>query len=80
MGNPFKLTIARAAELREAAQEQLGRELLDRIEKLTQLMKASNYGRALATTSSAVSGFAGCQVRQSGVRILIGRGLASVEK
>ena len=37
MGTALKLAMAKAADLPEAAQEQLGRELLERIEALTQL-------------------------------------------
>jgi hypothetical protein len=37
MGTALKLAMTKAAELPEAAQEQLGRELLERIEALTQL-------------------------------------------
>jgi hypothetical protein len=37
MGSALKLAMAKAAGLPEAAQEQLGRELLERIEALTQL-------------------------------------------
>src|SRR6266852_5842130 len=44
MGTALKLAIARAAELPEAAQEQLGRELLDRIEALTQLRAEIDVG------------------------------------
>jgi hypothetical protein len=44
MGTALKLAIAKAAELPEAAQEQLGRELLDRIEMLTQLRAEIDVG------------------------------------
>jgi hypothetical protein len=44
MGTALKLAIAKAAELSEAAQEQLGRELLDRIEMLTQLRAEIDVG------------------------------------
>jgi hypothetical protein len=44
MGTALKLAMAKAAGLPEAAQEQLGRELLLRIESLTQLRAEIDVG------------------------------------
>ena len=44
MGTALKLAMTKAAELPEAAQEQLGRELLERIEALTQLRADIDVG------------------------------------
>jgi hypothetical protein len=44
MGTALKLAMAKAADLPEAAQEQLGRELLERIETLTQLRAEIDVG------------------------------------
>jgi len=44
MGTALKLAMAKAADLPEAAQEQLGRELLLRIEALTQLRAEIDVG------------------------------------
>jgi hypothetical protein len=44
MGTALKLAMAKAADLPEAAQEQLGRELLERIETLTQLRVEIDVG------------------------------------
>jgi hypothetical protein len=44
MGTALKLAMAKAADLPEAAQEQLGRELLERIETLTQLRAEIEVG------------------------------------
>jgi len=44
MGTALKLAMAKAADLSEAAQEQLGRELLERIEALTQLRAEIDVG------------------------------------
>jgi hypothetical protein len=44
MGKALKLAMTKAAGLPEAAQEQLGRELLDRIELLTQLRAEIDIG------------------------------------
>jgi hypothetical protein len=46
MVKTLELAISKAAELSEAAQEQLGRELLDRIERLTQLRAELDVGIA----------------------------------
>jgi hypothetical protein len=44
MGTALKLAMAKAADLPEAAQEQLGRELLERIDALTQLRAEVEIG------------------------------------
>ncbi len=44
MGKALKLAMTKAAGLPEAAQEQLGRELLERIEMLTQLRADIDVG------------------------------------
>jgi hypothetical protein len=44
MVKTFELAITKAAELPEAAQEQLGRELLERIESLQQLRAEIEIG------------------------------------
>jgi hypothetical protein len=44
MSTALKLAMAKAADLPEAAQEQLGRELLERIEALTQLRAEIDVG------------------------------------
>ena len=44
MGKALKLAMTKAAGLPEAAQEQLGRELLERIEMLTQLRAEIDIG------------------------------------
>jgi hypothetical protein len=44
MGTALKLAMERAADLPEAAQEQLGRELLERIDALTQLRAEIDVG------------------------------------
>ena len=44
MGTALKLAMTKAADLPEAAQEQLGRELLERIEALTQLRAEIDVG------------------------------------
>jgi hypothetical protein len=44
MGTALKLAMTKAADLPEAAQEQLGRELLERIEALTQLRADIDIG------------------------------------
>jgi hypothetical protein len=44
MGTALELAMAKAATLPEAAQEQLGRELLERIEALTQLRAKIDEG------------------------------------
>lgn len=44
MAKALKLAMTKAAELPEAAQEQLGRELLERIEMLTQLRADIDVG------------------------------------
>ena len=44
MGTALKLAMAKAADLPEAAQEQLGRELLERIETLTRLRAEIDVG------------------------------------
>jgi hypothetical protein len=44
MSTALKLAMAQAAALPEAAQEQLGRELLERIEALTQLRAKIDEG------------------------------------
>jgi len=44
MGKALKLAMTKAADLPEAAQEQLGRELLERIEALTQLRADIDVG------------------------------------
>jgi hypothetical protein len=44
MGKALELAITKAAGLPEAAQEQLGRELLERIEMLTQLRAEIDLG------------------------------------
>ena len=44
MGTALKLAMTKAAELPEAAQEQLGRELLERIVALTQLRSEIDVG------------------------------------
>ena len=44
MGTALKLAMTKAAVLPEAAQEQLGRELLERIEALTQLRAEIDVG------------------------------------
>ena len=44
MGSALKLAMAKAADLPEAAQEQLGRELLLRLESLTQLRAEIDVG------------------------------------
>jgi hypothetical protein len=44
MSTALKLAMAKAAALPEAAQEQLGRELLERIEALTQLRAKIDEG------------------------------------
>ena len=44
MGTALKLAMTKAASLPEAAQEQLGRELLERIEALTQLRADIDVG------------------------------------
>ncbi len=44
MGKALKLAMTKAAGLPEAAQEQLGRELLERIEMLTQLRAEIDVG------------------------------------
>jgi hypothetical protein len=44
MGNALKLAIAKAAALPEAAQEQLGREMLERIDALSKLRAEIDIG------------------------------------
>jgi hypothetical protein len=44
MGTALKLAMEKAADLPEAAQEQLGRELLERIDALTQLRAEVEIG------------------------------------
>ena len=44
MGKALKLAMTKAASLPEAAQEQLGRELLERIEVLTRLRAEIDVG------------------------------------
>lgn len=44
MGTALKLAMTKAADLPEAAQEQLGRELLERIQALTQLRADIDVG------------------------------------
>ena len=44
MTKALQLAITKAAALPEAAQEQLGRELLDRIDQLNELREAIEFG------------------------------------
>ena len=44
MTKALQLTMAKAAALPEAAQEQLGREILERIDRLNELRAAINVG------------------------------------
>ena len=45
MTSTLELAIAKAAELPEAAQEQIGREILDRVARLNELRAAIEIGR-----------------------------------
>jgi hypothetical protein len=48
--------------------------------KLAKCARYAALERAFSTTSSAVGGLAGCQLKHRGIMILSGRGEPSVEK